>query len=210
MAERQLTSEYVLLGLLASRDWSAYELAEQVGRGVDQVWPRAVRQRYNTLKRLVVEGWVQTRTESTGNRERTIYTITDSGRQALSSWLGSELHASSLEFEGIVRVLAADQGTVEQLRANLRQIVDQAQAALDLFVSHASALSNNGGTFPERVHLFAMGNRFMIGHYSNIIEWGNWALEESADWTDTEVATKEFERTLAMLRPALDLLPPQR
>jgi len=39
------TTSYVILGLLASRDWSAYEIAAQVGRGVAEVWPRAERQR---------------------------------------------------------------------------------------------------------------------------------------------------------------------
>ena len=38
MSDRQLTTAaFITLGLLASRDWSAYQLAEQVGRGVDQL-----------------------------------------------------------------------------------------------------------------------------------------------------------------------------
>ena len=59
MPNRPLTTAaYITLGLLTSRDWSAYQLAEQVGRGVDQLWPRADRQRYITPKRLLEEGLV--------------------------------------------------------------------------------------------------------------------------------------------------------
>ena len=69
MTERQLTTAaYITLGLLTSRDWSAYQLAEQVGRGIDHLWPRADRQRYITQKRLAEEGLVAARIEPAGKR----------------------------------------------------------------------------------------------------------------------------------------------
>jgi PadR family transcriptional regulator AphA len=55
------TTGYLTLGLLASRDWSAYQLAEQLGRGVDRPWPRADRQRYSTVERLLGQGLVTSR-----------------------------------------------------------------------------------------------------------------------------------------------------
>ena len=76
------TTSYLILGLLTSRDWSAYELAEQVGRGVTELWPRADRQLYNAPKRLVAEGLVKATKEATGRRERTVYSITRKGRTA--------------------------------------------------------------------------------------------------------------------------------
>ena len=181
------TTSFLILGLLAGRDWSAYEIAEQLGRGVTELWPRAGRQLYNAPKRLVEEGLVAARTEATGERNRTIYSITDDGRAALRDWLASGAVApSALEFEGMVRVLLADQGTVGDLRRNLVTMADQAREVRDLFVGHARfMLDTEGGTHPERFHLFAMVNTFAVAHFSNIVDWAEWALAEIEDWPDS-------------------------
>lgn len=204
MAERALpTTGYIILGLLTSRDWSAYEIAEQVGRGVDQLWPRADRQRYNTPKRLLELGLVTARTEATGRRTRTVYSITDAGRAELSGWLDTASRPPAMEFEGMVKVLLFEQGTVEGLRAALEEMVAQATEARALFAAHAAYILATGGTFPERRHLFAMVNRFMVTHYENLLEWAHWALEEIADWDTTEVSAADDERVAAMLAPGL-------
>lgn len=206
MAERALpTTGYIILGLLTSRDWSAYEIAEQVGRGVDQLWPRADRQRYNTPKRLLEMGLVTARTEATGRRTRTVYSITDTGRTALADWLATASRPPAMEFEGMVKVLLYEQGTVEGLRTALEQMVEQATEARALFAAHAAYIVATGGTFPERRHLFAMANRFMVQHYDHLIEWAQWALAETADWPSTDAAAIGDERIAAMLAPGLAL-----
>ena len=204
MAERALpTTGYIILGLLTSRDWSAYEIAEQVGRGVDQLWPRADRQRYNTPKRLLELGLVTARTEATGRRTRTVYSITGAGRAELAAWLGRASRPPAMEFEGMVKVLLSEQGTVADLRATLGQMVEHATEARALFAAHAAFITATGGTFPERRHLFAMANRFMVQHYDHLIEWAHWALEQTEGWTDTSVAMADDEQVTAMLAPGL-------
>jgi len=79
----------------------------------------------------------------------------------------------------------AEQGTIEELHHNLESIREQSITARELFVAHAANIAATGGTFPERRHLFALANRFMIGHYDHIIEWAGWALEETSSWPDT-------------------------
>jgi PadR family transcriptional regulator AphA len=42
MAERELTTtSYAILGLLAIKPWSTYELAAQMRRNLHYFWPRA-------------------------------------------------------------------------------------------------------------------------------------------------------------------------
>lgn len=178
------TTAYLTLGLLAAGDWSAYQLAEQLGRGVDQLWPRADRQRYNTLKRLLDDGFVTARAEQSGKRGRTVYSITDTGRDELTRWLSTEARPPVLEFEGMVRVLVSEQGSLHDLRRNLTTMRDQAAEKHALFAAYAHRISETGGTFPERRHLFALANTFMIGHYAHIIEWASWALAQTESWPD--------------------------
>lgn len=206
MAQGDLTTtSYLILGMLASRDWSAYEIAAQVGRGLAEIWPRADRQRYNAPKRLLEKGLVTARTEATGKRERTVYSITDAGRRALTEWLGTESQPSALEFEGMVRVILADQGSIEDLRTNLEDMRDQARDRRALFVAHAEVLlRQDGGTFPERAHVLVLANRFMLDHFTQIAEWAEWALEQTASWPDAATpATTHREQSRAILEESI-------
>jgi PadR family transcriptional regulator, regulatory protein AphA len=203
MAQGDLTAtSYLVLGMLVDRDLSAYEIAAQVGKGLAEVWPRAERQRYNTPKRLVEQGMATARIEATGRRERTVYSITDVGREALRAWLATEPAPASLEFEGLIRLLVVEQGTVEDLRATLRTVIEQARTKRQIFVMHAQTmLDPERATFPEREHGMALANRFMIGHYTHIIEWAEWALVETETWSDAVTPRQtHHERTQEILR----------
>jgi DNA-binding PadR family transcriptional regulator len=183
---RLTTTSYLILGMLASRDWSAYELAEQIGKGVTEVWPRADRQLYNAPKQLLAEGLITSTKEATGRRERTVYSLTPSGREALRQWLATEARPPALEFEGMVRVLLADQGELADLRDTLRRTADHARRERERFEGHRSyAAATGGGTYPERQHVFGLANTFMVGHFTHLEQWATWALAEVEQWTDT-------------------------
>jgi DNA-binding PadR family transcriptional regulator len=194
------TTGYLILGMLATRDLTAYELTALVAKGLDEVWPRAERQMYNAPKRLVAEGYAQARREATGRRERTVYSITPAGRTALKQWLRTEVHRSSFESEALVRVALADEGELADLRRTLATMADQARASRDLFLRNANyMLDNDGGSYPQRLHLLTLSNRFMMGHFEHIIEWATWALHETETWTDTTSPA-----TLASIRSELE------
>lgn len=211
MADRELsTTGYLILGLLADHDWSAYQLAEQLGRGVAELWPSADRGRYALLNRLSDDGLVATRQEHTGKRARTIYAITPEGRAALATWLSTPVRPPTLEFEGMVRVLLADQGSLDDLRATLARTREQALAQREVFARYAAYISTTGGTFPERRHLFALVNTFMVGHYEHIVAWTEWAEAHLASWPDTvSPATTHGDQVREMLAAGRDALPPE-
>ncbi|MFD4958117.1 PadR family transcriptional regulator [Microbacterium sp. NPDC058389] len=203
MPDRDLsTTGYLTLGLLAGQDWSAYQLAEQLGRGVAELWPSADRGRYAVLNRLAELEYVGTRQEHTGKRIRTIYSITPAGREALAAWLSTPPRPPSIEFEGMVRVLLADQGSLDDLRATLQHTRESALANREMFARYAAYISATGGTFPERRHLFALANTFMIGHYDHILRWTDWAEGQLADWPDTVTPASTHEAQVRdMLTP---------
>jgi len=188
--------------LLVERDWSAYEIAAQMDSGLAEVWPLVERQRYNVPKKLVEHGLATARTESVGRRGRTIYSITPAGTQALRDWLATECRPPSLAFEGNIRTLLAVEGSIEDLRATLETTRDQAVASRRVFLGHATALADPPEPiFPEREHLLVLANRFMVGHFTHIIEWAEWALAEIEAWPDTtSPAVSAHERSMEILR----------
>src|ERR1043165_5639122 len=87
MASELTTTSYAILGLLAIKPWTTYELAQQMGRALGQFWPRAESMLYEEPKKLVAHGLVRASAESVGKRPRTVYTITPKGRRALRAWV---------------------------------------------------------------------------------------------------------------------------
>jgi hypothetical protein len=98
-------------------------------QGADRNLARARRQLYNAPKQLVEHGLANASREPAGARHRTIYSITESGRAALRAWLSTDARPAALEVEGMLHVLLADQGSLEDLERTLEQILQQAPRA---------------------------------------------------------------------------------
>jgi DNA-binding PadR family transcriptional regulator len=186
------TTSYAVLGLLALRDWTTYELAKQMQRTVDYVWPRGERKLYDEPKRLVEAGYAHARKDMVGKRPRTTYSITPAGRKALKRWLTTDVATPTLEFEGMLRVLFADQGDLEQLKGAVHTIAEQARSGRAQFAAMAKGILDTGGEFPERLHVNALGMRFMIDHYDHIISWTDWVLQNIQTWNDTTTAASTW------------------
>src|SRR5437867_4237614 len=114
------TTSYAILGLLAIRPWTAYELAQQALRSLRFCWPKSESLIYAEPKRLVRLGLATVEHEPAGRRTRARYAITLAGRDALRYWLASAPAPPQLEFEGLLRIMFANQGTSEQALAALQ------------------------------------------------------------------------------------------
>src|SRR4029453_4571913 len=113
------TTSYAVLAQLAVRSWSTYELAQQRVRYFRYVWPRAESAIYREVKRLDAMGLVAAEREYVGKRPRTVYSITEAGRQVLREWLGTPVSPFAMDFEGMIRVFIATLGTKDHLLATL-------------------------------------------------------------------------------------------
>ena len=91
------TTSYAILGLLAIKSWTTYELAVQMERSVKNIWPRAASRIYEEPKRLVKQGLAKDVLDHVGKRPRTTYSITAKGRRALSAWLAETGGGPSIE-----------------------------------------------------------------------------------------------------------------
>ena len=82
------TTEAALLGLLRKRPMSGYDLRKDVERSVVYFWAPAKTQIYATLPKLVDAGYAtQERVVQDARPDKTVYAITDAGRDALREWV---------------------------------------------------------------------------------------------------------------------------
>ena len=175
---------YALLGLLGIQSWSAYDLVAQSRRGL-HFWPRSEAHLYAELKRLVKLGYADAERITVGRRISTHYTITTAGRDALAAWLRTPPSPPVLECEALLRVLFADQGSVEDLLATLRATHEQATAMLGNSLEMLREVLTTGGLFPERRHLGVPLADFYTSYLRLLIEWSERAAAEVATWSST-------------------------
>lgn len=179
------TTSFAILALLAVQEWSSYELAQQMGRSVDWFWPRAESVVYEEPKRLVRLGLAKAKTEFTGKRKRTVYSITPAGRRATKTWLDQPGSGPELHFEKILQVAFADHGTKDQLVRTLGSINDDAESLAAQVRSRVEEYRRTGGPFPERLHVISLIARFLSDYATMLRRWSSWALEAVDDWEDT-------------------------
>lgn len=179
------TTSYAILALLAVQDWSSYELAQQMGRSVEWFWPRAESVVYEEPKRLVRLGLAKAKTQFTGRRKRTVYSITPSGRRAVKGWLDEPGAGPELYFEKMLQVAFSDHGTKDQLIRTLQSIYDESDALAAEVRRRVDEYRRTGGPFPERLHVISLVARFLSEYASMLRKWSSWALDAAAEWEDT-------------------------
>ena len=181
MTSSPTTTSYAVLGLLSLRSWTTYELAKQVQRSLSWFWPRAERKLYEEPKRLVAQGLATASAEATGKRPKTVYAITPTGRAELRRWLGTRSAPRTSEFEAMVKVFFADDGEIDDLRATLRRIREEAAERIARLDELTAAVAT-APPFPERLHLNALTVRLQLDQELSILRWADWAQREVAGW----------------------------
>lgn len=176
------TTSYAILGYLAVRPWTAYELAKQLGRTFHHFWPRAESGIYRELKRLGAAGLAAVTEERAGGRARSRYELTEAGRRALDTWLAEPSSAGFLESEGLVRILFADQRGAEDARAVLAAMTADADATAAQMTRVMEDYLATGGEFPERAHVNVLIARFLVDFAAMVHRWAEWSDEVIGDW----------------------------
>ena len=189
MPQRPTTTSYAILCLLAVRDWTAYELAQQMDRSVGNMWPRAASVVYEEPKRLVTLGFATATATSTGKRSSTTYGITAKGRRALRRWLEQPGGGPVTEFEGLLKVAFADHGSIEGLRTNLRAIRELAEADIADAERRFTEYSKTGGPFPDRLPIIALAAEQFRLQSEALLRWIDWAEQATREWAGVTIDT---------------------
>jgi DNA-binding PadR family transcriptional regulator len=193
-------TSYAVLGLLALRPWTAYELARQSDRSLRWFFPRAERAVYLEVKRLVDLGWARARITATGRRASTVYRITPAGQRALRVWLAAPSAPAQIESEGALKVFFADQGNTETLRATIQGIREQAAESLEQLAAIAASQSE----FPERMATNILSMRLIAELHQALHDWTGWAdgavdVLQNGTPADVERQTSEILRSIAAI-----------
>ncbi|MGZ4753856.1 MAG: helix-turn-helix transcriptional regulator [Acidimicrobiia bacterium] len=184
MAPALTPTSYAILGLLAVKPWTTYELARQMDRALGQFWPRAESKLYEEPKKLVAHGLARASSETVGKRARTVYSITAKGRRALAKWVTTPGAGPVLEFEQLIKVFFAEHATKEDLLATIAGVREWSAQRLSASAAVPQGYLDGTGPFPERLPWLILVGQFLVDFSLTVERWADWASEVVETWPD--------------------------
>ena len=178
------TTSYAILGLLAIKPWSTYELTQQMDRSLGRMWPRAQSKLYEEPKKLVAQGLAKASTETVGRRSRTVYAITAKGRRALADWLTEPGTGPTLEFEQLLKIFFSENGTKADALTTLAATKEWAMARSSESLEIGRRYQAGEGPFPQRAAQLELTARFLTDFYALVGDWARWAAGLVERWPD--------------------------
>ena len=149
---------YEVLGLVGETGAGPHDLLQMARRGRILDWA-GESQYYVEPKRLAKLGYLEPRQEPGRTRPRTVYSLTDQGRDALREWASTPVTVTPLKSEPLLRLLIADlvgEDVTREALATLREDLADLHQRLD--ASEAAA-----ETLPHRAPYLLAANRFLRG-----------------------------------------------
>ena len=133
---------YEILGLVGREGVSAHDLLRMAKRDRLLDWA-GESQYYVEPKRLAGLGYLEARKEPGKTRERTVYSLSDKGLEALRAWARTPLAFTPVKSEPLLRLLVADLVGAEVTResvATLRDDIALLQGQVDEMEARAADL----------------------------------------------------------------------
>lgn len=178
------TTSHAILGLLAIRPWTSYELTKQMARSLHHFWPRAESKLYEEPKKLVARGLAAASTRTVGRRTSTVYEITPAGRTALAEWVGTPGAGPALEFEMLLQVFFGENGSRADLLATLDAAAEWAAERQRQNIEVAREYASGEGQFAERTAQATLVAAFLTDYWDSVAKWAAWARQTVEGWPD--------------------------
>ena len=159
---------YEVLALVGSGGAGAHDLLRMAKQGRFLAWA-GESQYYVEPKRLAKLGYLEARKEPGKTRERTVYTLTETGLDALREWARTPLRFTPFKSEALLRTLATDlvgEDAVREGFATLRDDLEDMRTRVEATAERAKAL-------PHREKYLNLGLEFiegLIGLYEELLE----------------------------------------
>jgi DNA-binding PadR family transcriptional regulator len=185
--ENLSVTSYALLGQLALRPWSMYEMTKNVGRTLHWFWPRAESVLYAEAKRLATLGLAET-ASAPGERgqPQTIYSLSPSGRDALARWLAQPAEGFAYHSEPVLRVHLAPYGTKDDLLAALGRAKADADDLLRQAAMIGAEFAAGRHQFQLQVHIRAILFDYLFRFGMTMHTWAAEWQERVAAWPDID------------------------
>jgi DNA-binding PadR family transcriptional regulator len=157
-----------MLAAIGELGASTPELVDMFSRG-HMYWTSSPSQVYAEPRRLLALGWITSEKQPGKTRSRTVYRLTNDGREALREWLRAPAGFPRLQHEASIRLFAGDMIEDDEILISLRKLradIDEMSQVVATNIARAPSL-------PHRT-------RYTLLHQ----DLGRRLLQAHAEWLD--------------------------
>ena len=152
-----MSLKHAILGFLAYRPMSGYDLKKAFDGSVSHFWPADQSQIYRTLSQLAGDGLVE-RESAAGDthRDRFVYHLTEPGRSELRAWLATPQTPGDDREPFLIQVFFAanlDQAEALRILEGRREMIGRQYAFFDQLFTELSG--GNAGVSDERTLFYS-------------------------------------------------------
>lgn len=173
-------TEFAILGLLAERPRSGYDIKKEVEERLSHFWSESYGHIYPMLHRLHDRDLVVKEVErQEGKPDRKVYHVTEDGRRALEDWFAEPPPPLRPRNEFLLRLFLGRHASPEYLLRDVRHHGAGAREALARLRAVKARLEAEAGAHPDRVY------------WDLVLDYGLRALGALAEWSDEAEAALE-------------------
>ncbi len=178
-----VTLQHALLGLLARRPLSGWEILKRFGRSVVFFWNAKRSQIYSELRRMEARGLLTSQvTVQQGRPNKRHYEITAAGEEALKGWLDRPTAVAPIKDEMLLRTFYADLLPTERAVLYLRRHGGEHRRVQEEFEGIKAQLEARHGSLSATADdALASGYLVLeqgIRYERMYAEWCEWAAAE--------------------------------
>lgn len=149
---------YETLALVGRGGAGAHDLLQMAKRGRFLAWA-GESQYYVEPKRLARLGYLEARKEPGKTRERTVYSLTEKGLDALREWVRTPVRYTPFKSDALIRLLATDLVGEDEVREGFAGL----GADLEDMRSRVQEAAETARTLPHREKYLNLGLHFVEG-----------------------------------------------
>lgn len=156
-------TRYVILGLLTEENLTGYELKKIIELRFSFFWSESYGQLYPAFKALTEEGLVTAKNqEGESRRAKTVYSITEKGREALAGWLREPSCKESVRLEILLKLYFSRYGDVNAVTEQLEAFFAEHQRQLymlNLFETELSGIEEEHANHRDILRVIDCGQK---------------------------------------------------
>jgi DNA-binding PadR family transcriptional regulator len=156
MSTKLTPFSYAVLVLVGEGGAGAHDLVRMMREAQYVFWAAATSQWYAEPKRLAELGYLHAERTPGRTHQRTHYTLTDAGREALREWLAQPSAFTRIQCEPVVRLLGSEFADPEAVLASLESLREPLQETYGAL----ERLREVGLELPHREAVIAVNHRF--------------------------------------------------
>ena len=119
-----MSTKFALLGLLDIHKMSAYDLAKFAKESIGYFWNESYSNVHRTLKILADEKLIR-KMPGKGSRNKSLFEITDLGKEALSEWLSNHEHSEVYRNELLLKLFVSKKKDYPSILQDLKRVLGE-------------------------------------------------------------------------------------